>query len=96
MFDQHMNVGLTPDDGIRLSNNVAVFLSRKVTEAQGEIVDQLRAEMADHTRPETARKEADKGRPAENKNGGKGGDVPPAGDPNEKPSPAIGQLNITV
>jgi hypothetical protein len=96
MLDDGMKVALTPDDGIRLSNNVAVFLSRKVTEAQSEIVDRLRAEIADHARPETARKDVDKRRTTEKDDGGKEPTVPPAGDPNEKPSPTIGQLNITV
>jgi hypothetical protein len=96
MLDDGMKVALTPDDGIRLSNNVAVFLSRKVTEAQSEIVAQLRAEMADHTRPETAKKEADKGRSADNNDAGKEHDDPPAGYTKENPSPTIGQLNITV
>jgi hypothetical protein len=96
MFDQDLRVAMAPDDGIRLSNNVALFLSRKVTEAQGELVDQLRAEMADHTRSETARKEADKRREAVNNDGKIERDVAPAGDTNENASPATGQLNITV
>ena len=66
MLDDDLNVASGPGDGVRLSNNVALFLSRKVTAAQREIAHQLRAEVVDHARSETARKEPDKGRMEKN------------------------------
>jgi hypothetical protein len=96
MLDDEMNVALGLGGGVRFSNNVALFLSKKVTEAQREIVHQLRTEVVDHTRPETAEKEPDKGRVQEKSNDKEGLSVQPDGDTNENFSQQTQQLNITV
>jgi len=96
MLDDDRNMALGLGSGVRVSNNVALFLSKKVTEAQREIVHQLRTEVVDHTRPETAEKEPDKGRVQEKTNDKEELGVQPDGDTSETFFQQIQQLNITV
>ena len=96
MPDNELNVAQRQGGDVRLSSNVALFLSKKVTEVQREIAHQLRAEVADHTRSETAKKEPDKGRMAEKNDDKKELGGLPEGDTNENTSQEVGQLDITV
>ena len=96
MLDSDLNVAQRLSGDVRVSNNVALFLSKKVTEVQREIAHQLRAEVADHTRSETAKKEPDKGRMEEKDDDKEELGVLPDGDTNESASQKIRQLNITV
>ena len=96
MFDDDLNLASGPGDGVRLSNNVALFLSRKVTAAQREIAHQLRAEVVDHARSETARKEPDKGRMAEKNDDKEERNVLSGGDTDESISQNTPHFNITV
>ena len=96
MLDDDLNVALGPGGGVRFSNNVALFLSKKVTEAQREIAHQLRTEVLDHTRAETAEKEPDNGHVPEKKDGREELSVQPDGDTSKNFSQPIQQLNITV
>ena len=96
MLDDDLNGGLGLGGGVRFSNNAALFLSKKVTEAQREIVHQLRTEAVDHTRSETAEKEPDKGRVQEKSNHKEGLGGQPDGDTGEAFSSQKQQVNITV
>jgi len=96
MLDDDRNVALGLSNGVKVSNNVALFLSKKVTEAQREIVHQLRTEVVDHTRSETAEKESDKGHLQEKTNAKEGLGVQPDGDTNETISLQKQLVDITV
>jgi hypothetical protein len=96
MPDDDLNMALGPGAGLRISNNVALSLSKKVTEAQREIVHQLRTEALDHTRAETAEKEPDKGRVPKKKADREELNVQPGGDTIEGISLDIQQVNLTV
>jgi hypothetical protein len=96
MSDNDLKVALGQGDGVRFSNNVALFLSKKVTEAQREIVHQLQIEAVDHTRSETAEKEPDKGRVQETSNDKEGLGVQPEGDTKEAFSNQNQSLNIVI
>lgn len=96
MPEDDLNVALGPGGGVRFSNNVALSLSKKVTEVQREIVHQLRTEVVDHTRAETAEKEPDKRHVPGKKNDGEELSVQPAVDTEEKISQQTLQVNITV
>ena len=96
MLEDDLNVALGPGGGVRFSNNVALSLSRKVTEVQREIVHQLRTEAIDLTRAETPEKEPDKGRVPEKRNDREELSVQPGGDANENIFQQKQHLNITV
>jgi hypothetical protein len=96
MLDDNVNIALGLGSSARLSNDAAVFLSKKVVESQREIVHQLRTEVADHTRPETAKKEADKGRLAGKEDENDETSAEPGGDAIESASQETRQLDISV
>lgn len=95
MLDE-VNIALGLGSSATLSNNAALFLSKKVADSQREIVHQLRTEVADQTRPETAKKETDKGRVAEQDGENEKPNAEPEGDAIESASQETRQLNITV
>jgi len=96
MPEDDLNLALGPSGGVRISNNVALSLSKKVTEAQREIVHRLRTEALDHTRAETAEKEPDKGGVPEGEADREELSVQPGGDTIEDISADIKQVNLTV
>lgn len=96
MLEDDLNLGLGAVGGVRFSNNVALSLSRKVTEVQREIVHQLRTEAIDHTRAETPEKEPDKGRAPGKRDDREELSVQPDGDVSENTFQHKQQLNITV
>ena len=96
MLDIELNVAQRLGGNVRLSSDVALSLSKKVTEVQREIVHQLRTEVADHTRSETAKKEPDKGHMADKNDDKEELGGLPDGELHDNTSTTTGQLNITV
>ncbi len=61
MFDEYVTIASDSGGTLKASSNAALFLAKKVTAAQREVVQQLRTEAAEHLRADTSRRDAENG-----------------------------------